>query len=232
MHCGITKMSATMGESLSANDEVILNILNFLRIAPNLFVKIPQMRNIVKTGSVRGLSLKGFLMETVVYMVGLLYYFNNNFPFLVYAEYIALEIQALLMVLVFLHYSNDLDVRILPVALQASRRPVGSFFLMTAIIGSGSLPTSIIAFFFSMNLPLNASSKLLALNTIYSTKNSGSASFLMWSISGLTSAGRIATNLMTKPDYLVLTNFTVAASLSFSVCCAIIIYRPSEKKFE
>ncbi|XP_041484893.1 solute carrier family 66 member 3-like isoform X1 [Lytechinus variegatus] len=224
MHCGIIKMSATMSQRLSANDEVILNILNFLCIAPNLFVKIPQMRNIVKTGSVRGLSLKGFLMETIVYMVGLLYYFTNNFPFLVYAEYIALEIQALLMVLVFLHYSNDLDVRILPVA--------ALFFLVTAIIGSGSLPTSIIAFFFSMNLPLNASSKLLALNTIYSTKNSGSASFLMWSISGLTSAGRIATNLMTKPDYLVLTNFTVAATLSFSVCCAIIIYRPSEKKFE
>ncbi|XP_041484894.1 mannose-P-dolichol utilization defect 1 protein homolog 1-like isoform X2 [Lytechinus variegatus] len=203
-------MSATMSQRLSANDEVILNILNFLCIAPNLFVKIPQMRNIVKTGSVRGLSLKGFLMETIVYMVGLLYYFTNNFPFLVYAEYIALEIQALLMVLVFLHYSNDLDVRILPVA--------ALFFLVTAIIGSGSLPTSIIAFFFSMNLPLNASSKLLALNTIYSTKNSGSASFLMWSISGLTSA--------------VLTNFTVAATLSFSVCCAIIIYRPSEKKFE
>ncbi|XP_030838727.1 mannose-P-dolichol utilization defect 1 protein homolog 2-like [Strongylocentrotus purpuratus] len=217
-------MSATMDNQRSANVEVILSILNFLCIAPNIFVKVPQMRNIVKTGSVRGLNLKAFMMETVVYMVGMLYYFTNDFPFLAYAEYVALEIQALFMVLIFLHYADDLDVRILPIA--------ALFFLVTAIIGSGSVPVSIISFLFSMNMPLQAGSKLLALNTIYRAKNSGSASLLMWSISGLTSTGRIATTLMTKPDLLVLTNFTVAACLSFTVCCAIIVYRPSEKKFE
>ncbi|XP_072170507.1 solute carrier family 66 member 3-like [Diadema setosum] len=217
-------MSASMDTSNAVSVDNLLRFLNFFCVAPCLFAKVPQMRNVIVARSAKGLSFNGALMETVVYMVGLLYHFTNLFPVMAFAEYIALEIQALLMVLLIVYYSDNLEFRLIPMA--------AVFFTLAGLIGAGVFPAYVIAFLFSCNMPLNASSKLLNFSTIYRAKNSGSASFTMWLVLGLTSIGRVVTTVLTKPDYLLITNFTVSGALNFLVCGAILYYRPSEKKFE
>ena len=64
-------MAATMDRHDTANIDAALYIISLFCIIPNVFVKIPQIRNVLASKSLKGLSFNGALLETVVYVVNL-----------------------------------------------------------------------------------------------------------------------------------------------------------------
>lgn len=84
----------------------ISKALGIAIIGASSIVKIPQLLKLLNSQSAEGISFLSYLLETVSYLVTLIYNVRNLFPFSTYGEIVLIAIQNVAISILVLHYSG------------------------------------------------------------------------------------------------------------------------------
>ncbi|XP_071835324.1 solute carrier family 66 member 3-like [Apostichopus japonicus] len=208
----------------SRNLTLFLQVLNILCIVPCIVMKVPQVSLLWRSKKTTGLSLMSILLEFYVYTVHFLYFFINEYALMSYVEYTFLLVQDVMLIAFYLFFNDMIDARVF---ISTSLYTFGSIAIATGIT-----PVWLPSFLLSVCLPISVSSKGLQIRAIINAGDSSRVSLVTWAIAFLTTLGRMITLAFDKGDQLVMFGYLVGMCLNFLVCCAIIYYKPSPKKFK
>ncbi|XP_046390223.1 solute carrier family 66 member 3 [Ischnura elegans] len=202
--------------------QAISDILSIITITLCLVMKVPQILNLVKVKSVKGISINGLMLELSSYSVVASYNYCNGYALLSYMEYPIIIFQEIILIFLVLKYMDLLNVV-----------SAGLFGLYLAIFGgflSGILPAPILTLLVPLTTPVSASSKVVQLLAILRAKDSTSISAITWVISAFTNLTRIYTIYMDSADINLLCNFGVSVFLSSSILAATLYYKNPQTK--
>ncbi|XP_070556900.1 solute carrier family 66 member 3-like [Ptychodera flava] len=203
---------------------VVLQVLNFTCVLPCIALKVPQIWRILQTKSTKGVSITSVLLEWACFAVILVYQFANGYPIESYAEWILLNIQELILVMLVMFYQNFSIFKIFI---------LGMIYMAYSISSAlDVIPMWILAGMMSFITPCSASSKVLQIQKIISSQDSGSVSLMTWLASTYVAAGRVITTYIQTGDIPLIINYTVAALLNAGLVVCIIVYSPSKKKMQ
>lgn len=203
---------------------LFLQIVNLSCILPCIIMKMPQVLLLYRSKKTTGLSLMSILLEFYLYTVHFLYFFVNDYALMSYVEYAFLLIQDVMLIAFYLFFNDMVDAR----ALLCTSLYTFSSLAIAAEMTPDWLP----AFLLSICLPISVTSKGLQISAIVSAQDSSKVSLLTWTIASLTTFGRMITLVFDKYDQLVLFGYFVGFLMNSLVCCAIIYYKSSPKKFK
>ncbi|XP_063239519.1 solute carrier family 66 member 3 [Bacillus rossius redtenbacheri] len=196
---------------------IISDVLSVITIALCFILKIPQILNIIKLKSAKGISLKALLLELSSYTVMTCYNYTNGYALLTYMEYPVIISQQAVLILLVSRHSGLLGGRCAVLC--------ALYLAVTCCFLSGVLPKAVLAGLVPLCTPVSAFSKVMQLYEIVSSKNAESVSLLTWFLSAFTNLTRIYTIYLDSADPMLLTNFSISVALSSSVLAAAAYYR-------
>ncbi|XP_074642847.1 solute carrier family 66 member 3-like [Tubulanus polymorphus] len=202
--------------------KAVCDMLGAAVVIACLFLKVPQIYNILKSGSSKGLSLPSVMMEFWCYTVNLTYGLANSYPLSTYFEYTLLVLQDVIVLILIVHYRKMFQPFMLFGAVV--------YLALSISIALGFWPKVIMGLIISMNMPMICGSKLTQFYKIYSSKKAGQVSLVSWSIASCTSGTRIVTTLLLTGDVVLMSNFVVGFLLNLTNAIAIIYYGRVDKK--
>jgi len=185
-------------------------------------LKVPQIISIVKSKSVKGISIPGVCLELTSYSIGMCYGAANAYPLMSYLEYPFLVVQDVILLGIILYYANILSLSTL-----------GAFAAYSSVIYaalSGMVPLSVMVTLMSLSTPVSAMSKIAQLRSIHQSQNSDSVSLLTWWLAVYTTVTRIFTTVNQSIDVPLLTNLCVAFVLNMSVIVLTVKLRQQPKQ--
>jgi len=206
----------------------IIWFCNFTTIIVCSVNKIPQLLTLYKTKSPVGVSVTGVIFELFGYCISYSYNVFQEYPLSTYMEYPFLLVQDVVLILYIFYLLGQLDVL-----------KFGALGLL-AIIFYGFIQgiphPSTLQILIKLVAPISASSKLVHLKEIWTTRNSESVSVPTWLIAAYSCATRIVTTLMTTGDGSLLTNYFTAFFLNLAIIGSALYFKernpPKEKKQE
>ncbi|XP_036406444.1 solute carrier family 66 member 3-like [Megalops cyprinoides] len=198
--------------------DAMLQAVNLSTMLSCMVLKFPQIFLVMKMKSTKGLSLPALLMELTGYIVFVTYQMTNEYPVPTYLEYPVLIAQDTILLMLILHYNGNLRQSVIYSALF-----VGVWQLLT-------LQRWIIDLAMSFCTLISAGSKLVQLQCLWESKDSGQISILSCALSSYTCLARIFTTIMTTGDLQVLARFIVITVLNVWVTATALRYRQSCKK--
>ncbi|XP_037804665.1 solute carrier family 66 member 3-like [Penaeus monodon] len=202
--------------------DALIHFCNVSTIGLCGFMKVPQIHAIIKAKSVKGLSLASLILELTSYVITLSYNVYAGYALITYFEYPLMVTQDVVMLAIFLSLTGRLSpLVILPAA-------AGAYFSYS--IAMGLLSEAFITTLVGLCTPISASSKVVALLAIISSKNSETVSVSAWSISAYTCLTRIFTIYVESADPVLLLNFITSLVLNLLIITAAIYYKPRAKK--
>ncbi|XP_038056782.1 solute carrier family 66 member 3-like [Patiria miniata] len=200
-----------------------LFVINLLCVVPCVVLKVPQLWSLYASKSARGVSLPSVILELISYTIFAVYMFVHSLPLMQYAEYLFLIVQVWVVILMMLHYMDQVHFSLLPYS--------ALYFIAVWIVGSGLTPNWFVALLLTLSTPISASGMIVQILAIYRIKDSGSVSFSSWFISWATGFLRLITFIVAG-DMLVVSSYVVTNSLRAAGCAVIYYYQPSPKKFK
>ncbi|NXM55699.1 PQLC3 protein, partial [Illadopsis cleaveri] len=161
--------------------------------------------------------LSSLLLELAGYLVFLRYQIYYGYPLETYLEYPIIIAQDAILIYCIMHFSGKARR-----ALFYALIYWGSWYMLT-------LQKWIIDLAMNMCTFVSAASKLVQLQHLWQTKDSGQASALTWGMSVYTCAARILTTVMTTNDLAVLIRFIIMLILNIWVTATVLHYRKTKK---
>ncbi|KAM4693508.1 solute carrier family 66 member 3 [Discoglossus pictus] len=202
---------------MGSHSELVV-FANWSTLVVCMVLKFPQIFSVISAKSAEGVSTKSVLLELSGFLVFLRYQIYYDYPIETYLEYPMLIVQDAVLLLFMFYYSGSLK-NALPY--------VGIFFAVWNIL---VLQKWIIDLALNLCTLISASSKIIQLQCLWQTKDSGQASALTWGFATYTSATRIFTTIMTSADKAVLLRFIVMMVLNAWVTMVILRYKKKDKK--
>ncbi|XP_053315105.1 solute carrier family 66 member 3 [Spea bombifrons] len=191
----------------------LLVFANWSTLLVSMVLKFPQILSVMAAKSAEGLSLNSVLLELSGFLVFLRYQIYYDYPMETYLEYPMLIAQDAVLLLFIFHFSGSL---------KSAVTYVGMFVALWNLL---VLRKWMIDVALNLCTVISASSKVLQLQYLWKTKDSGQASALTWAFATYTSATRIFTTLMTTGDKAVLLRFVVVLFLNAWVTLVIMKYK-------
>ncbi|NXI30251.1 PQLC3 protein, partial [Sterrhoptilus dennistouni] len=151
------------------------------------------------------------------YLVFLRYQIYYGYPLETYLEYPIIIAQDVILIYCIMHFSGKARR-----ALFYALIYWGSWYMLT-------LQKWIIDLAMNMCTFISAASKVVQLQHLWQTKDSGQASALTWGMSVYTCAARILTTVMTTNDLAVLIRFIIMLILNIWVTATVLHYRKTIK---
>ncbi|NXG23559.1 PQLC3 protein, partial [Grallaria varia] len=195
----------------------LLDVAHWSTWAVCAVMKLPQLAAVLAAGSAQGLSVSSLLLELAGFLVFLRYQVYYGYPLQTYLEYPIIIAQDVLLLLCILYFHGK------------TRRALffavifwGAWYMLT-------LQKWIIDLAMNLCTFISASSKLVQLQCLWQTKDSGQVSALTWSMSAYTCATRIFTTAVTTNDLAVLIRFITMLILNLWVTATILHYRKTKK---
>lgn len=179
-------------------------------------VKVPQILKIVNAGSVRGLSLSSYLLETASYCISLAYNVRKEFPFSTYGETAFLTVQNILITLMILGYSRSFP-QLLGVGMVIV---IGSYCLAS----QGVVTPSVLNYLQAATIPLSLSSKIPQILETYRNKSTGQLSAFAVFNYFVGSLARVFTTVQETGDSLIFWGFALATVLNGVLVAQMIMY--------
>ncbi|XP_015476943.1 solute carrier family 66 member 3 isoform X1 [Parus major] len=196
---------------------VLLDLVHLTTWAVCAVIKLPQLVAVLRAGSASGLSLSSLLMELAGHIVFLRYQIYYGYPLKTYLEYPIIIAQDVILIYCIMHFSGNAK-RALVYALIYW----GGWYMLTLEKWIIDLAMNVCTF-------ISAASKLVQLQHLWQTKDSGQVSTLTWGMSVYTSSARIITTVMTTNDLAVLIRFIIMLILNIWVTATILHYRKTKK---
>ncbi|THH16706.1 hypothetical protein EW146_g3972 [Bondarzewia mesenterica] len=182
-------------------------------------MKVPQLLLILNAGSARGLSLPAYVLETLSYIITLVYSFRNEFPFSTYGENLFLTIQNVVITLLIVNYQPSTPTRALTTTFARPTAQLLSISLAMLLSGLGLLvvPHSILSILQLSTLPLSLFSKFPQIAQNHRARSTGqvSAFAVLAQVGGC--AARLFTTATEVGDPVVSAGFALALLLNLII---------------
>ena len=131
-------------------------------------VKLPQIIKIYRSGSAKGISFLGTLLELIAVTASGAYSFSNGFPFSAYGEAVFLALETSLVAIFILWFKgNSFQTLLFSLIYSAT-----SF----AILSPGLVPADVLWFGQAANIPMIVLGKLIQVKANYSQGHTGQLS--------------------------------------------------------
>ncbi|NXO16128.1 PQLC3 protein, partial [Oriolus oriolus] len=195
----------------------LLDLVHLTTWAVCAVIKLPQLVAVLRARSAWGLSVGSLLLELAGFLVFLRYQIYYGYPLETYLEYPIIIAQDVILLFCIMHFSG-----------KAKR---ALFYAAVFWVGWYMLTLHKWIIDLAMNLCtfVSAASKLVQLQHLWQTKDSGQASALTWGLSAYTCATRIITTVMTTNDLAVLIRFIIMLILNIWVTATILHYSKNKK---
>ncbi|KAJ1906760.1 hypothetical protein IWQ60_011886 [Tieghemiomyces parasiticus] len=168
-------------------------------------VKLPQIYKILSSGSVAGLSVASFALETASLVISASYNIRGHFPFSTYGESVFLTLQNFMIVLLLFWYRGK--------PLQATLAAAAIAGSIYALNDPALVPAGLLATFQAATIPISLASRVPQILANSRNGNTGQlAAFTVFN-SFIGCAVRVFTTLHEVNDSLLLLGFVLATIL-------------------
>jgi mannose-P-dolichol utilization defect 1 len=188
-------------------------------------VKLPQVFNILKAQSARGILPSMFYMEWFMHIINGWYNIHIQAPFSVYGENFALLVQNIILIGLVWYYGNTTNNTM-------------KLFISTAIAGSlGYLfldvmvPIALWAFLMNIQILMVAYSRIPQIIENWKTKATGELSFIMFLLNFWGNTARLYTFMKEKDDVLNMFTSGLSAILNITIAIQVIVYWENTKRY-
>jgi len=185
-------------------------------VAGSSLVKVPQILNIVKSGSVEGISRSAVLLELVGYILTVAYCFAQQFPFSTYGESLFLMISG-----------SVLAALVCRVHWSIATAVIAAVF---SIVFTRIIPLPVLTAGQTATIPIFIISKIPQIILLFRTRNPGELSLITYSLNTLGAAARVFTTLQELGDPLMLTSSSLSTLLNGTIALQIVIFSRGAKK--
>ncbi|NXR31642.1 PQLC3 protein, partial [Zosterops hypoxanthus] len=195
----------------------LLDLVHLTTWAVCAVIKLPQLVAVLRAGSAWGLSLSSLLLELAGYLVFLRYQIYYGYPLETYLEYPIIIAQDVILIYCIMHFSGKARRALFYALLYW-----GSWYMLT-------LQKWIIDLAMNMCTFISAASKVVQLQHLWQTKDSGQASALTWGMSVYTCAVDSFNLCLQFFFLLVLIRFIIMLILNIWVTATVLHYRKTIK---
>jgi len=189
--------------------------LGYAIILGAMFVKVPQIINLLKSRSAAGLSVLALFGETAGILFTTAYSVRSGFPFSAFGEGVFMSAQNVVIVILVFHYSGQTlyNVVFLPV-----------FSALAYALCSEVAPMNVVTMCQQSVLGLTLVSRFLQIGTNLKNGHTGQLSFItsLMQVAGCTA--RIFTTIQETGDALMLQQFLLATTLNGIILAQILWY--------
>ncbi|NWX59324.1 PQLC3 protein, partial [Promerops cafer] len=159
----------------------LLDLVHLTTWAVCAVIKLPQLVAVLRAGSAWGLSVTSLLLELAGLLVFLRYQIYYGYPLETYLEYPIVIAQDAILLYCIMHFSGKVKRAFFYAVIFW-----GCWYMLT-------LQKWIIDLAMNLCTFVSAASKLVQLQHLWETKDSGQASALTWGLSVYTSASKLQT---------------------------------------
>ncbi|CAM9624581.1 unnamed protein product [Heterosigma akashiwo] len=117
---------------------LVSKLLGLAMIAGSVLLKVPQIQNIVSSGSVEGLAPMSFYSEVLLFVFSVIYNFQMGFPISSYGESISVLIQNIILVFLVWEYMK-------PPISTGKKASVASLLLLISVLAYNVPPAQPLA---------------------------------------------------------------------------------------
>lgn len=204
----------------------ISKFLSLAIVVGSGIVKVPQIIKILQSKSARGLSLTGFILDSLGLIIIVCYNYRHDFPFSTYGESFLLLIQNIIIVTLIILSSRHSQAGL--ISLAAISAP--AILLGVTLIPDSPIPSTLLQGLLSLSIPLALGSKIPQIMINYEKKSTGQlSSFLIFS-SFLGCLARLFTTLTETGDRTLLINFSSGTILNGILSFQILNYWSDHQK--
>ncbi|KAG8849042.1 hypothetical protein FRB96_000942 [Tulasnella sp. 330] len=179
-------------------------------IAGGSIVKVPQISIIWRSGSGRGVSLSGYVLELISCAINSVYSIRNGYAFSTYGENLFLTIQNAIVTLLIIHYKPLLTRK----DSNASQLLAGIVTMAISAIGLLVLPSETLTILQGLTIPISAIAKVPQIISNERNKSTGNLAVFTVIANVLGCFARVFTTLTEVKDPLVLWGFILASILN------------------
>jgi mannose-P-dolichol utilization defect 1 len=179
-------------------------------------VKLPQLLKLINAQSGEGLSLSGYILETLAYTITLAYNVRLQFPFSTYGETAFIAVQNILIALLILHYSGR-DV-------FAAGALGGLLAFAVPLFSANVVSYRHLQILQGLSIPLSLASKVPQIVTNFRNGSTGQLSaFTVFNyLAG--SAARVFTTMTEVNDPVILGGFLASVLLNAVLAVQMVLY--------
>lgn len=233
---------------------VLSKVLGVGIVLGGSIVKLPQILKIVSSGSGRGVSVLGYLLETAAFLITLAYNVRQGFAFSTYGETLFILVQNVVVALLVLYYARrglaaGLVVGLLSVAVYVlfgvqdssasavlSKLPFdvpsalvslftfGGHFPKLAAPGQPIVSAQELQYLQTLTIPLSLASKLPQILGIWRARSIGQLSAFAVFNYLLGSLARVFTTFQEVKDPVLLWGFVLGAALNLVLTVQVLYY--------
>ncbi|KAH8925137.1 mannose-P-dolichol utilization defect 1 protein [Atractiella rhizophila] len=184
-------------------------------IAGGSIVKVPQILNILKSRSTKGLSFSSYALDTASLAITVGYNLASSHPFVSYGESFFLLLQNAIILYLLLLYTPP-SSRPLPLLTY--------LLVLPTLFTLHLLPPSLLRAGLGFTIPLSLSSKLPQISTIYQQRSAGQLSTWLVVNSLVGCLARVFTTAQETGDRIIWWSFVAAAALNAVILGEVIYY--------
>ena len=184
----------------------ISRLLSYTVVVLSVFMKLPQVKAILVSGSTKGINLRTYWMEIGTYLIGFSYGYVHGYHISIYAEVGLLAIQSASIIALVIYYDKIWTLENAVWTLS-----IAIFFGLSLL---EIMPLALLSLFLSLTIPLSVVSKLAQMMTIHQLKSRGNVSILTWSLASYGCLARLFTVYVEVKDMQILLNFFVSFVLN------------------
>ena len=184
-------------------------------------VKLPQLMKLFNAKSGAGLSVSGYILETISYIITVAYNYRLRFPFSTYGETVFMVIQNIFILHLIFHYARK-DVYGIGVV-------GGALAVAYVLFDSNLISYNTLKVLQGLTIPLSLTSKLPQIYSNYRNSSTGQLSaFTVFNYLAGTLA-RVFTTVTEVNDPVILWGFIASATLNAVIAGQMMYYWDSTK---
>eukprot|EP01096_Ripella_sp_DP13-Kostka_P009995 TRINITY_DN3875_c0_g1_i1.p1 TRINITY_DN3875_c0_g1~~TRINITY_DN3875_c0_g1_i1.p1 ORF type:complete len:230 (-),score=101.08 TRINITY_DN3875_c0_g1_i1:79-720(-) len=199
----------------------ISKLLSLGILAGATFLKVPQIRTILKNNSVEGLSLSSVALETLIYSVTISYHLQYGYPFYTFGEAIFIIFQLFAIDFLILSFGKKFNA----ITISASLLFLAAF----ALFLSPYAPLQVLDLLQSLQIVFLIVSRVLQIFPNFKNKSVGALSIITVFMQFGGSAVRVYTTYKDVNDMQILVGYATAAFLNFILLTQCVIYGSKKK---
>lgn len=198
-------------------------VLNVTVVILGSVLKIPQIIELYKSKSSKGISIWGNFLDLICFITGLGYGYSLSYPIHAYAENIFLTIQEISLIYLAILYGKVTDMVTLTTFVL-----LVAFYLGTIL---SLVPVVVFQTLMAVILLVVVVGKVIQIRSVVLIKSAGSVSVISWAIGAYICITRVFTTLVLTPnDVQVMVNYTVGIPLHIIMLMLLFYYGHPEKK--
>lgn len=185
-------------------------------VAGGAIVKVPQLLNIVNSGSGKGVSIISYALETLALIINVGYNFRQENPFSTFGENVFITISNIAILGFIFHFSNNL------IGLGLMINIFGA--LIYGLVNPNFINSDLLLQLQWSSLFIGISSKLPQVISNFSNGSCGQLSSITVFLTFIGSLARVFTTLQEVKDDVILYGFLAGTALNGILALQIVMY--------